>query len=84
MAVVFTEFVQLGAHAPFYRRFEETLIRMAQHIGSPAPELKGGQIHHVGQPATWLVVCTVERPSAPDLVYDAVESDLESGFLRVM
>ena len=52
MAVVFTEFVQLGAHALFYRCFEESLILMAQHIGSPAPELKGGQIHHVGQAAT--------------------------------
>ena len=38
----------------------------------------------MGQAATWLVVCTIERPSAPDLVYDAIESDLESGFLRVM
>ena len=47
MAVVFTEFVQLGAHAPLYRYFEESLILMAQDLGSPAPELKGGQIHHV-------------------------------------
>ena len=52
MAVVFTEFVQLGDHAPFHRRFEETLIQMAQHIGSPAPELKGGPIHHEGQDVT--------------------------------
>ena len=84
MAVVFSEFVQLGALAPFYRRFEESLVKMAEHIGSPAPQLKGGQIHHVGQAVTWLVVCTVERPSAADLVCDAVESDLESGLLRVM
>ena len=84
MAVVFIEFVQLGDHAPFYRRFEETLIQMAQHIGSPAPEVKGGPIHHEGQDVTWLVVCTIERPSTPYIAYDVVESDLESGFLRVM
>ena len=84
MAVVFTEFVQLGYHAPFYRRFEETLIQMAQHIGSLAPELKGGQIHHEGHDVTWLVVCTIERPLTPYIAYDVIESDLESGFLRVM
>ena len=84
MAVVYTEFVQLGDHAPFHRRFEETLLQMAQHIGSPAPELKGGPIHQEGQVVTWLVVCTIERPSAPYLAYDVRESSLESGFLRVM
>ena len=84
MAVVFTEFVQLGDHAPFHRRFEETLIQMAHHIGSPAPELKVGPIHHEGHDVTWLVVCTIERPSTPYLAYDVRESSLESGFLRVM
>ena len=57
---------------------------MRHHIGSPAPELKGGQIHHEGQDVTWLVVCTIERPSTPYIAYDVIESDLESGFLRVM
>ena len=33
---------------------------------------------------TWLVVCTIERPSTPYIAYDVVETDLESGFLRVM
>ena len=46
--------------------------------------MRGGQIHHEGQDVTWLVVCTIERPSAPYLAYDVRESSLESGFLRVM
>ena len=88
MAVVFTKSLQLGAHAPCYRRFEEDLIKMSRRIGRPVPELKGTQIHPDGQELSWLVVCTIPAPelapSTPKIIFEVMESGLEDGILRVM
>ena len=88
MVVLFTEFFQLGTHAPCYHRFEEDLIKMARHLGRPAPELKIAQIHRDGRELSWLVVCTIRAPllapSTPEIAYEVMESSLEDGILRVM
>ena len=78
MAVVFTESFQLGTHAPCYRRFEETLLKMARHLGRPAPELRGAQVHDGAHELSWLVVSTI-RPfllsqSDQEITYEVVES----------
>ena len=44
MAVVFTEFLQLGTQVPPYV-FETDLIEMTQRLRRPLPEIKGGLIH---------------------------------------
>ena len=88
MAVVFTESFQLGTHAPFYCRFEETLLKMARQLGCPAPELRGAQVHDGAHELSWLVVCTILPPllsqSDPEITYEVMESSWEDEILRVM
>ena len=83
MAVIYTESFQLGTHARCYRRFEETLLKMARHHCRPAPELRGAQVHDGAHELSWLVVCTIRPPllsqSDPEITYEVMESSWEDG-----
>ena len=61
---------------------------MTRNLGRPVPELQSAQIHHDGRELSWLVVCTIRAPllalSTPEIIYEAMESSLEDGILRVM
>ena len=88
MAVVFTEFLQLGTQVPPYV-FETDLIEMTQRLRRPLPEIKGGLIHPgKDREQTWLVVCTLRGPVVlplmDELTVEVIEHTWVDGIVRVL
>ena len=77
MDVVITEGIQLGRERGDSFVFEERLVAMANILGRPLPELRGGMIFGAPLEGDWYAECTIRAPLAIPTVQAFVFRDVD-------